>query len=312
MSNNRFEVPDRDRNGLDSVTESLSERVVVFGHTGFVGRELYHKLKKSGRMVSGFSTAQCDLLDFEAVRSCLESMPRPFDLVNCAVITRSFCKNYDGFQKNVLMFQNIIDAIPAGACRSFTHMSSVDVYGYGPDLPVHEDSPLRPATYYAMAKLDCEWLLGLLRHKDFPVAVLRLPGIYGPGDRGLSVIGKLLRKTVKQESLEITNGGNILRDYLLVDDLLEIVMRLLEEPRQMVVNVMTGQSDTLRDILEIIFDKTGMRSEIRFTDEPGTGAADLIFDISRCREYFPGFEFTPVSEGIGKYADEYKSNGEKS
>ena len=283
--------------------------VIIFGHTGFIGREICHRLKESGYMVTGFSSKQCDLLDYEAVYACLADLPRPFDILNCAVINRSSCYNLDGLEKNLLMFRNILKAIPAGGCRSFIQLSSMDVYGHKPTLPVNEDSPVRPATYYAMAKLDCEWLLDVLSTKDFPSAVLRLPGVYGPGDQGRSVIGKLLRQAANRESIDLTNGGTALRDYLLIDDLYRVIRLLLDDPRQLLVNLVTGQSTPLREILEIVFEKTGTRGEVRFTAAPATQANDLVFDNSRCREYFPGFDFTGLAEGIEMYADEHQATG---
>jgi nucleoside-diphosphate-sugar epimerase len=75
------------------------------------------------------------------------------------------------------------------------------------------------------------------------------------------------------------------------------------------VNLVTGQSRPLREILEIIFEKTGTRNEVRYTIEPATGADDLVFDNSLFQKDFPGFNFTSLAEGIKMYADEYQEVG---
>jgi nucleoside-diphosphate-sugar epimerase len=280
--------------------------VVIFGHTGFIGGELWQRLERAGAKVAGISTKQCDLLDQEAVRLYLADLPRPFAVVNCAVINKSSCHGLEGLEKNLQIFRNIMVAIPAGACRSFIQLSSVDVYGHEPALPITEHSDVNPATDYAKAKLACERMLSERVAKEFPVAVLRLPGVYGPGDQGRSLIGSLLRKTFNHEPIALSNGGMVLRDYLLIDDLSQIVKILLDAPRQLLVNLVSGQSKPLREILAIIFEQSGMRSDVIFPLGPVTGAADLVFDNRRCRDYFPGFGFTCMREGIMNYANGYQ------
>lgn len=282
--------------------------VVVFGDSGIIGRELSSRLRKSGYTVTGISTEQCDLLDPGAVRLCVSALPRPFDIVNCAVINRSNCSCLDGLRNNILLMHNILEAIPPGACRSFIQLSSVDVYGQKPVLPINEDTPVRPSTYYAMAKLDCEWLLEKSTSKDFKAAVLRLPGVYGPGDKGQSVIGKLLRQAFNREPISLNNGGELLRDYLFVDDLLRVIMTLLDTPRDLLLNVVTGQSRSLREILDVIFVSSVTGSVVSCPSCTGLAAADLVFDNSRYRQVFPDFIFTDVKDGIVLYANAFKEN----
>ncbi len=276
--------------------------VVISGHSGFIGGELCRSLAQAGRRVAGFSTAQCDLLDGEAVRACLGALPRPFSLVNCAVLNRSGCQDLAGLERNLRMFANLLAAIPPGACRAFIHLSSVDLYGWEPTSPIREDSPLCPRSYYAMAKLDCEWLLGARANREFPAAILRLPGVYGPGDGGRSVIGKLLRQTLAGEKIVLTNGGTVLRDYLLVDDLIRAIELLLADPRPLVLNLVSGQSRSLRDILALICARTGRSSPLEFVPDSAARAGDLVFDPSRLREYLPGFASTSLAEGIARQA----------
>lgn len=280
--------------------------VIVFGHTGFIGSRLYRHLEESGYHPEGISSVRCDLLDAETVRSLLAGLPRPFAIVNCAVINRSCCRDLEGMQQNLRMLRNILDALPPGACRLFIQLSSVDVYGCAPSLPITEGSPLHPATWYAMAKLDCEWLLGQMPPADFPCAILRLPGVYGAGDGGRSTVGRLFCMAANRDSIDLEHDGTLLRDYLLVDDLLRLVQMLLDEPRQLLVNLVSGRSFSLREIVDLIFTRTGTGSRVNFIQRKTVGAtADLVFDNSRCREYLPGFAFTGLDEGLQLYAGNF-------
>lgn len=282
--------------------------VVVFGHTGFIGHRLYRHLEESGCQPVGISSAQCDLLNPRALRSRLAELPQPFAVVNCAVLNRRRCLAPEGMQQNLRMFRNILEAVPPTACRFFIQLSSVDIYGSTPPLPITEESPLAPDTWYARAKLGCEQLLGANRLADFPSVILRLPGVYGTGDRGESTVGTLFRRAVNRKPIDLTHGGTQLRDYLLVDDLLRIIQMLLDQPRQLLVNLVSGRSRSLRDLVDMIFAQTGTGSRVSFMRQPALSPPDLVFDNSRCREYFPGFDFTDLSEGIRKYAEHYKAS----
>lgn len=277
--------------------------IIVFGHTGFIGSRLFRHLEGTGYHPVGISSAQCDLLEPGSLQALLTGLPRPFAMVNCAVINRRRCLDLDAMQQNLRMLWNILDAIPPGACRFFLHLSSVDVYGSTPALPITEGSPLRPETWYAMAKLDCEWLLRMLPAEAFPYAILRLPGIYGTGDAGQSTVGALFRRAVNKEPIDLYHGGTLLRDYLLVDDLLRISLMLLDQPRQLLLNLVPGRSRSLGEIVDMIFAGTGTGSKVNLLRQAAGETADLVFDNSRCRDYFPGFNFTDLSEGIRRYAE---------
>lgn len=276
--------------------------IILFGHTGTLGRTLHHHLVTSGRECTGISTRQCNLLDADSLRSRLASIRPPYTVINCAVINRHRCTNEEGLQQNLIMADTIASAIPQGACRLFLQMSSVDVYGESPVLPITEISLTTPSTFYGRAKFGAEASLAHLREQGVPLAILRLPGVYGPADRGQSLIGNVLRRTLTERQISISSDGELLRDYLFMDDLHRIVDELLAEPRDVLLNVATGHSRSLRDIISLIHDALQRPCSITFQGGVNGGASHLVFDTRRLRAHFPDLHFTDLAEGIARYA----------
>lgn len=273
--------------------------IVILGHSGFIGRHLLGHFSRAGREVIGIASRECDLTQPDRVRRCLAQLEAPFDLIDAAVINRHLCQDYPAFLANCQMLQNVLDSLPAGLCRSFIYLSSVDVYGR-PAGPINEATLPAPAHYYALAKLTCEQLLHLFP-KGFPTAILRLPGVYGVEDGGRSLVGKLVRAAVSRRPLTIAGSGRLRRDYIGVDDLAAVVDALVARPRDLLVNVATGRSLSLLDIVAIIADKAQCRPEIVWQPEDGPPGVDLVFDPANLRQALPTIRLRSLEEGIAGY-----------
>ncbi len=87
---------------------------------------------------------------------------------------------------NVDGTRNVLDAVAATGVRKLVYPSSATVYGARPDndVPLGEESPVRPNTdfAYAMHKLETERLVEAFRaaHPDVLVTVFRSAVVFGP------------------------------------------------------------------------------------------------------------------------------------
>lgn len=275
--------------------------IVILGHTGFIGSHLLGHFAQGGWPVLGLASRECDLTRSAAVRQALGNLPEKFDLINCAVINREHAGDYASFAANCRMLQNLAGAL-AGRCRSFIQLSSVDVYGLRPPLPLSEAVVPDPADYYALAKFTGEGLLRLGLEAACPLAVLRLPGVYGPADQGRSLVGGLVRKILAGQSVLLSGQGRLRRDCLAVADLAWIVERLLETPRPLLVNVASGDSFSLLELVALIGEIGGVRPEVSLAgDETGERRGDLVYDLGLLRRKFPQFRPRPLRQGIAEY-----------
>jgi len=172
-----------------------------------------------------------------------------------------------------------------------------------------------PEFYYGVSKLANETLLLRAGLTDFPVTALRLPGIYGPTDNGHSILGMFARRVLRGQELTVFGDGGTLRDFVLVTDLCAIIEALFERPHHGVLNVATGHSMKLLDILNLLAATAGRELVLRYAPA-GQRSHDLVFDNAALVAALGGeLRLTPLAQGVGILIDslqaELAANGSK-
>lgn len=278
--------------------------VVVLGAGGFIGRVLVDHLRALGSDVRAYSRADCDMTDLQAVQACLaHNAGARYVFLSC--ISRNREDSFEAFELNVRMAHNFAQAAQDSPCGSLVYLSSTDIYGNRPELPVTEDSPVKPDGYYALSKLVNERIL--FHRLACPVTAIRLPGIYGPEDRGKSVLGMFTRRVLAGETVRVFGDGSTLRDFVHIDDLCRIIGQLLDAPQPGVLNIATGTSRRLLDILQTISD-IAQRPLNLVMAPPEARSNDLVFDIRALRQAVGGFSPTGLEKGLELLVAHLKRN----
>lgn len=274
--------------------------VIILGHTSFIGKRLFEDFREKGIPVLGASSNECNLLNKASVREFFRKAPEGSRLVFCSVINREQCGAIESLHRNIEMAANAADALEEGRVSSVVYLSSTDIYGPAPALPVTEASPADPSGYYALSKYNAERLL-IEKCAAIPLSILRLPGIYGIGDNGRSMVGSFLIKLRNGNPVELKRNGTLQRDYVDVRDICRVVETLASAPQNGVFNIATGRSFLMKEIAETAAEALGVKPQIVLKDEDAGGRGDLVFDTARLEESF-SFRFVPLDEGIRHYA----------
>jgi UDP-glucose 4-epimerase len=275
--------------------------LMILGGSGFIGRRLSHHVR-ARRRTAAWSSAECNLLDAAQTRQRLEVCGNQTTVVMCASVTRVVEDSWPAFETNLALVRNLMESLARRPPRSLVFLSSSDVYGLpAAELPIKEETLPRPTTFYGLAKLAGETLCLLMRQGDWPTARLRLPGIYGPGDRGRSVVGRFCQRLAARQPLEITGAGTVRRDYVHVDDLCRLIEALHEEPWDGLVNVATGTSVSVNHLVEVVAASLGASPVIERLPAREDRDHDLVFDTRRLRSTFPRLTFRPIERGVQDY-----------
>lgn len=275
--------------------------MVVLGHTGFVGGALLRGLKARGLPVSGASSRECNLLEPGQARAFLFALPEGARVVLCSGILRVVRDSYETMLQNVQMVESFADAARGRPLGGIIFLSTADVYGYAPPVPITEETRTAPENYYGLSKMIGEHLLRVNGGLGCPVTVLRLPGIYGPGDGGRSVVGRLLGDMRRSGSVTVHGNGGIRRDYVHVEDVCAVAFSLLESPHDGMLNVATGVSYSILEIVRLLAQYAGLSPEIRRAPRNPQTAGDLVFDVSALRRRVPRVRLRPLEEGLVGY-----------
>jgi UDP-glucose 4-epimerase len=271
--------------------------VLVFGAGGFIGSNAVAYLRDQGWNALAYSRQDCDLTDAETVKKVFAQRTQPCRVLLCGCVSRHFEDSFATLVKNIAMVENFMRAVQPGQVLSCVYLSSTDIYGNHPALPITEGTAALPEFYYGASKLANETLLLRAGLADYPVTCLRLPGIYGPTDQGHSMLGMFARRVLRGQELTVFGDGSTLRDFVLVTDLCAIIESLLERPHHGMLNVATGQSMKLLDILHLLAKTAGCGLNLRYAP-PGPRSHDLVFDNNALAAALGDtLSMTPLAEG---------------
>jgi UDP-glucose 4-epimerase len=276
---------------------TLPERTVVIGAAGFVGGALMRRLAAANAPAVGLTRNEVDLQKASATEQ-LAAILRPGDAV-VAVAARAPCKDIGMMIDNMVIAKVILDALSAVGVAHVVNVSSDAVYADGP-LPLTETSPAAPTSMHGAMHLARE--LAFSSTVKSPLAILRPSLLYGADDPHNGYGPNRFRRLANEgKDIVLFGEGEERRDHVFIDDVAELIFRVLARRSVGTLNIATGETHSFHDLAERVVAAAPQRVAIKFN--PRTGPIPhngyRPFDIAACRAAFPDFSFTPIDEGIG-------------
>ncbi|MBK7529582.1 GDP-mannose 4,6-dehydratase [Piscinibacter sp.] len=250
-------------------------RVVVTGHTGFVGKNLLAHIAMQGAADVACVTLpdSFDLCSETAIDEALEGLE--FDhvlhLAAQSHVPTSVADPVGTFDTNVMGTVRLLRALQKRAFAGrFLYVSSGDVYGIvdSASLPVTERTQPRPANPYAASKLAAEVVaLTWGQMKAFDVIVARPFNHLGPGQRTDFAVARFA-DAVARIKLGLTPPHlgtgrlDVTRDFLDVRDVADAYVALLHSGRAgEIYNVCSGVERGLDAVLDELIEQSGVAVE---------------------------------------------------
>ena len=275
---------------------ALPERTVVIGAAGFVGGALMRRLTAANAPALGLSRREIDLQRPDATKQ-LAAILQPGDAV-VAVAARAPCKDVGMMIENMIIAKALIDALSAVAVAHVVNISSDAVYADGP-LPLTETSPTAPTSMHGAMHLARE--IAFSSALKLPLATLRPSLLYGTGDPHNGYGPNRFRRLANEgKNIVLFGEGEERRDHVLIDDVAEVIFRVLQRRSAGTLNIATGETHSFRDIAERVVATAPRRVAIKSSPRNGPIPHNGYrpFDIAACRAAFPDFSFTPIGAGI--------------
>ena len=278
-------------------------RVVLLGHTGYIGRRLAAAFAKASPEVPvvGRSVSELDLTQSASSGSLEALLDADTALVICAAIKKQLGDTLDVLSQNLAITASICRALAAKPVKRVLFFSSAAVYGE--DVAhgtITEATPVEPTSFYGIGKFTAERMLmkTVAASPATSLLILRPALVYGPDEPGYYYgPSGFLQKARANAPITLWGDGTELREFLYIDDVVEVTTRLLFSAVGGVLNVVSGASYTYAAALDAIEAITGTRpvtdSRARTKDK-----VDHRFDASALRRAIPGFAFTPMDEAL--------------
>ena len=292
----------------------MAEAVFISGASGFLGKALVPALERAGYIVDAPSSAQLDLA------SKRPSTGRQYAaIIHLAAWTRagSFCREFPGDQwiVNERMNLNLLDWWIQEQ-RQANLISFGTSVGYGgaearkKEIDYLQGDPIED--YYGYSTSKRSLLYGQINaRRQFGVDFTHLipSTIYGPGYHMdgrqwhfvFDIMRKILRARYQDEQIELWGDGYQIRELIFIDDVVDVILRLLHQPQNDYINVSSGQGFTIRELAKLICEQVKVNpSAISYDENAFVGSKAKILDCEKLDRLFPDRKRTSLSDGLAK------------
>ena len=290
----------------------IEDLTVVLGGSGDIGSVLVTRLKTSGCRYLAPSSTQVNLTDASSTQTFFSAISEPYVLVFAAFLDRRQGDTEQTLKLNLQMIENVVNFAKPSAV---IFLSSMDVYGKNPKLPITESNTTDETSFYSQAKLFAESKLAESFGGKVKLMVLRLPGVYGGHGPRNAALDRIITKGINEGQIDIGDGGSLLRDWIYAEDLARFLIESIVKPIEGLFNFATGESWTINHyVSECLVETQEVRHQIKSIDRATKSqtAADHVFDNKMLRITFPAWQFDDRSLSLKKFTEVTKNHLNKS
>ena len=317
--------------GLDSINDYYDTNV-KYGRLSYAGidkRDIeYNRLIKSSK-IANYRFIKLQLEDKESLDSLfkLENFDAVCNLAAQAGVRYSIENPMAYINANILGFINILESCRHYEVRNLSYASSSSVYGLNESFPFStSDNVDHPISLYAASKKSNELLAHTYSHLyGISTTGLRFFTVYGPWGRPDMALFLFTKAALEGKSIDVFNHGEMLRDFTYVDDIVEGVTRVIDNPAKpnldwsgiqpdpstssapyKIYNIGNNDPVKLMDFIAAIENTLGKKIKknmmpLQAGDVPATYAN--VSDLVQNFDYKPS---TPVQKGIDNFVAWYR------
>ena len=185
--------------------------------------------------LDGFTFVRADFADRPAMKALFDAH-RPDRVVHLGAQAgvRYSLDNPEAYiDSNLVGFLAILEGCRHHGVKHLTYASSSSVYGANAAVPFTEatSSTDHPVSLYAATKRANELMAHTYSHLyGLPTTGLRFFTVYGPWGRPDMAYFKFTRAILAGDTIDVFNNGRHARDFTYVDDIVEGIVRTLDQP----------------------------------------------------------------------------------
>lgn len=286
------------------------KRALITGINGFTGQFMAAELAACGCEVVGTGSQpstsagyyQADLTDAAGLRTLLADI-QPDIVVHLAALAFVGHGAADAFyQVNLIGTRHLLEAI--AACGKTPECvllaSSANVYGNASSGLLDESTAPAPANDYAVSKLAMEYMASLW-HDRLPLIIARPFNYTGVGQADNFLLPKIVSHFVrKADTIELGNL-DVWRDFSDVRAVVSAYRGLLQSrPIGQTINVCSGVTHSLREVLDMCRDITGQAIDVQVNPAfvRANEVKTLCGDNTRLRTHVPDWQTPPLRDTL--------------
>ncbi|MBM9536387.1 NAD-dependent epimerase [Desulfobulbus alkaliphilus] len=329
-------------------------KILITGAAGFIGHGLALRLLAEGRDVIGLDNlneyydpqlkqdrlSQLQAHDrFRHVQFDMAERDRTADLfvaeqfdavVNLAAqagVRYSLVNPHAYVDTNLVGFVNILEGCRQTSVKHLVYASSSSVYGANTRMPfsVH-DNVDHPVSLYAASKKANELMAHTYSHLfGIPTTGLRFFTVYGPWGRPDMALFLFTRAMLAGQAIDVFNNGNMERDFTFIDDIVEGVVRVIDQVAVpdpywsgdqpdpatsycpwRVFNIGNNKKESLMRYIEVLEDCLGCKAEKNFLPMQDGDVPATYADVTELVQAVGFQPSTSIEVGVRKFVDWYR------
>ena len=295
-------------------------KILILGGNGFIGSNLVDKLLLEGHYVRVFDQNKehyrkplpevdyryGDFGNRELLSLALVNIDIVVHLISTTLPKSSNDNPIFDIQSNVLETLFLLEkCVEYNVKKVIFSSSGGAVYGVTESTPVPENHKTNPISSYGISKLTIEKYLFLFNELyNLDYVILRPSNPFGIRQNPFGTQGAIpifLGKILKNEPITIWGDGEVIRDYLYVEDLVDAIYRsVINKTNSKIFNIGSGQGHSLNDLLTIIKNITDRDFLITYADSRPYDVPEIYLDITRAKRELYWKPTYTLEHGINK------------
>jgi UDP-glucuronate 4-epimerase len=327
---------------------------VVTGSAGFIGSAVAIKLLERGDNVIGIDNHN-DYYDTEIKDARLEKLTkysnykhykvdlsdrqaldevfrnhRVLKVVNLAAqagVRYSIENPLAYINSNVVGFAHILESCRHYKVEHLVYASTSSVYGANTKMPFSEhDNVNHPLSVYAASKKSNELMAHTYSHLyQLPTTGLRFFTVYGPWGRPDMALFKFTKNILEDKPIDVFNYGKHTRDLTYIDDIVEGIIKTLDNPATSnlewnsnqpdpatskapwrIYNIGNNKPVQLMDYINALEKTLGKKAKINFLSLQRGDVLDTHANVDNLMKKFNYKPSTSIIDGVSKFVKWYK------
>ncbi|NPA81099.1 MAG: NAD-dependent epimerase [Epsilonproteobacteria bacterium] len=316
--------------GLDNINDyyDVNLKYGRLEDSGIDRDEIVYGEAVQSKKYDNYKFIKLDLEDREGLEDLFrkEKFDKVCNLAAQAGVRYSLTNPYAYVDSNIVGFINLLECCRHNDIKHLAYASSSSVYGLNESQPFStHDNVDHPISLYAASKKSNELMAHTYSHLfKLPTTGLRFFTVYGPWGRPDMALFLFTKAILEDKPIDVFNNGDMQRDFTYIDDIVEGVVRVIDNPPKgnpdwsglnpdpasskapyKIYNIGNNAPVGLMDFIKAIEKKIGKEAKKNMLPmQPGdvkstyADVSDLIEDLG----YKPN---TSIEEGISKFVDWY-------